>query len=135
MKTIISIARILLGLIFTLFGLNGFLHFLPLSMPTGLAAQFIGALFQSNYMTVVFLFELAGGVLLLSNRYVALAVAMLAPILVNILLFHITMEPAGLPLALVVAILWIILAGSVRSAFAGLFQQRIGTSASAVSHR
>jgi len=64
------------------------------------------------------------GVLLLVNRYVPLAVAILAPVLVNILTFHALMAPSGLPLALFVALLWIVIFIEVRPAFSGLFQSR-----------
>ena len=125
MKITIVIARFLLGLIFLTFGLNGFLHFIPAEMPTGTAGQFIGALFVSNYLVAVFLVQLIGAVLLLVNRYVPLALTLLAPVIVNILLFHALMAPAGLVLALVVTVLWGLVFLSVRSAFAGLFQQRV----------
>jgi putative oxidoreductase len=118
------IARFLLGLIFLVFGLNGFLHFIPAAMPSGIAGQFVGALFVSHYLVAVFLFQLMGAILLLINRYVPLALTLLAPIIVNILLFHILMAPSGLPLAIVVTVLWVIVFLSVRSAFTGLFQQR-----------
>jgi hypothetical protein len=68
--------------------------------------------------------ELAGGLLLLSNQYVPLALALLGPVIFNILLFHILMAPGGLPLALVVAALWLVLFYSRRLAFAGLFLRR-----------
>src|SRR6266850_3544333 len=106
MNITIGIARFLLGLIFLVFGLNGFLHFLPASMPSGTAGQFVGALLVSNYLVVVFLLQIIPAVLLLINRYVPLALALLAPIIVNILLFHILMAPSGLPLAIVVTVLW-----------------------------
>ena len=125
MKITTVIARFLLGLIFLVFGLNGFLHFIPASLPSGTAGQFVGALFVSNYLVVVFLLQLVSAVLLLINRYVPLALTLLAPIIVNILLFHILMAPSGLPLALVVTVLWIVVFLSVRSAFAGLWQQRV----------
>ena len=125
MKIITAIARFLLGLIFLVFGLNGFLHFIPASPPSGTAGQFIGALFASNYLVVVFLLQLIPAVLLLINRYVPLALTLLGPIIVNILLFHLLMAPSGLPLALVVTALWIAVFLNVRSVFVGLFQQRI----------
>ena len=125
MKTTIVIARILLGLIFLTFGLNGFLHFIPASPPSGTAGQFVGALFVSHYLVPIFLLQIISAVLLLINRYVPLALTLLAPIIVNILLFHILMAPSGLSLAIVVTVLWIVLFLSVRSAFAGLFQQRV----------
>ena len=125
MKITNVIAGFLLGLIFLTFGLNGFLHFLPASLPSGTAGQFVGALFVSNYLVVVFLLQLVAAVLLVSNRYVPLALVLLAPVIVNILLFHLLMALAGLPLALVVTVLWIVVFLSVRSAFAGLLQQRV----------
>jgi putative oxidoreductase len=125
MKITIVIARFLLGLIFLVFGLNGFLHFIPSPPPSGIAGQFAGALFVSNYLVVVFLLQIVSAILLLLNRYVPLALTLLAPIIVNILLFHILMAPSGLPLAIVVTVLWIVVFLSVRSAFAGLVQQRV----------
>ena len=125
MKTTIVIARFLLGLIFFTFGLNGFLHFIPASLPSGTAGQFVGALFVSHYLVAVFLLQLVAAVLLLINRYVPLALALLAPIIVNILLFHLLMAPSGLALAIVVTVLWIVVFLSVRSAFTGLWQPRI----------
>jgi putative oxidoreductase len=125
MKITTVSARFVLGLIFLVFGLNGFLHFIPASLPSGTAGQFVGALFVSNYLVVVFLFQLISAVLLLINRYVPLALTLLAPIIVNILLFHVLMAPSGLSLAIVVTVLWIVVFLSVRSAFGGLFQERI----------
>src|ERR1700686_5471737 len=89
------------GVIFLVFGLNGFLNFIPLPPPGGMAGQFMGALYASHYLWVIFAFQLVAGALLLVNRYVPLAVAVLAPVLVNILTFHALMAPSGLPLALV----------------------------------
>jgi putative oxidoreductase len=127
MKIITVIVRFLLGLIFLVFGLNGFLHFIPSSPPSGTAGQFVGALFVSHYLVPIFLLQIISAVLLLVNRYVPLALTLLAPIIVNILLIHILMLPSGLPLALVVTVLWIVVFLSVRSAFTGLFQQRVAT--------
>ncbi|HZD76616.1 MAG TPA: hypothetical protein VE218_06395 [Acidobacteriaceae bacterium] len=125
MKIAVLIARILLGLIFVLFGLNGFLQFLHMPPPTGLPAQFMGALFVSHYYVVIFALQFIGGVLLLAGRYIPLALIILGPILVNILLFHSTMAPAGLPLALLTAILWFIVFAGVRKAFAGVFAAKV----------
>jgi putative oxidoreductase len=118
------VARLLLGIIFCVFGLNGFLHFIHAEMPPGVAGQFSIALFQSHYFAVIFAVQLLGGVLLLVNRYVPLALAILAPVIVNILCFHLFMFRTGLPLALVVAILWATLAFRHRQVFSGLFVQR-----------
>ncbi|HTH53490.1 MAG TPA: hypothetical protein VL495_06045 [Edaphobacter sp.] len=125
MKIAVVIARTLLGLLFTVFGLNGFLHFIPMQSPTGLAGQYMGALFLSHYLAVVFLLELAGGLLLLVNRYVPFGLLLLGPVLVNILLFHSFMAPEGLPMALVAVLLWLVVFASVRQAFAGVFVQRV----------
>jgi putative oxidoreductase len=125
MKITIVIARFLLGLIFLVFGLNGFLHFIPASLPSGTAGQFVGALFVSNYLVVVFLLQIVAAILLLTNRYIPLALTLLAPVIVNILLFHVLMALSGLPLALVVTVLWFVVFLSVRSAFTGLWQQRV----------
>jgi hypothetical protein len=74
---------------------------------------------------VIFAFQVIAGVLLLVNRYVPLAVAMLAPVIVNILSFHALMAPSGLPMALFAALLWAVIFLDVRPAFAGLFQSRL----------
>ena len=123
MKIASTIARYLLGLIFLTFGLNGFLHFIPMPPPTGVAGQFFTVLFVSRFYVVIFLLQIVGAVLLLVNRYVPLALTILGPIIFNILCFHILMAPAGLPLAVVVTVLWVLVASSVRSAFAGIFQR------------
>jgi len=124
MKIVALIARILLGLVFVVFGLNGFLHFIPAQVPPGLAGQFFVALFESHYYVVIFAVQLLGGVLLLVNRYVPLALTMLGAVIVNILCFHVFMFRAGLPAALLVTIVWAILAYYHRQAFSGLFAQR-----------
>ena len=129
MKTASTIARYLAGVIFLVFGLNGFLHFIPLPPPSGVAGQFMGALFVSHYLTLIFALQVIGGVLLLANRYVPLALAILAPVIVNILSFHALMAPSGLPLALFVTVLWALVFVHVRTAFAALFHARFLTQA------
>ena len=124
MKTAATIARYLAGFIFLVFGLNGFLHFIPFPPPSGVAGQFMGALFASHYVTFIFALQILAGVLLLANRFVPLALAILAPVIVNILAPHALMAPAGLPLALFVAILWTLIFADVRTAFLPLFQPR-----------
>lgn len=126
MKIAALISRLLLGLIFLVFGLNGFLHFIPMPPPTGVAAQFFGAIFASNYWVVIFGIQVLGGLLLLINRYVPLALTLLAPVIVNIVFFHALMAPAGLPLAIVVVTLWTILAVRNKQYFAGIFAQQAG---------
>jgi len=119
------IARYLAGVIFLVFGLNGFLNFIPLPPPGGIAGQFMGALYVSHYLWVIFAFQVIAGVFLLVNRYVPLAVAVLAPVIVNILVFHALMAPSGLLLALIVAVLWAVIFIDVRPVFSGLFQSRL----------
>ena len=119
------VARYLAGLIFLVMGLNGFLHFIPFPPPAGVAAQFMGALYVSHYLSVIFAFQVLAGALLLVNRYVPLAVAVLAPVIVNILTFHALMAPSGLPMALFVTVLWGAIFIDVRPAFSGLFQSRL----------
>ena len=122
MKTASTISRLLLGLVFTVFGLNGFLNLFSTGPVPPLAGQFLGALVQSHFISVVLVIEIIGGLALLLNRMTPLALTLLAPVIFNILLFHITMAPAGLPPAIFVTILWLVVAYRVREAFAGLFQ-------------
>ena len=120
MKIAVLIARILLGLIFVFFGLNGFLHFLPAQLPPGVAGQFLGALFASHALLFIAAFQVIGGALLLIGRYIPLGLVILAPIIVNILIFHITMASAGIVPGLVATILWFIVFAGHRSSFAGI---------------
>ena len=125
MRIVTMIARLLLGLAFVVFGLNGFLQFLNMGpMPTGLAGQFMGALFQSHYYWVIAALQVIGGVLLLVGRYVPLGLVLLGPIIVNILLYHIFLNPAGMGMALVVTVLWFIVFYAYRHHFSGIFSQR-----------
>ena len=127
MKTTTTIIRILLGLIFTVFGLNGFLHFIPMpSMPQP-AVDFFGALAATGYMIrLIFFGQLIGGVLLLTGVAVPLALVILAPIVVNILFFHLFLAPGGLAIAFVIVAMEVFLAWRYQDAFAPLF----GSSAS-----
>jgi hypothetical protein len=125
MKNVSVVARILLGIVFLVFGLSGFFHFIPMPPPTGTAAQFFGAIFVSGYWVVIFLLQIIAGALLLANRFVPMALTILAPVIVNILAFHALMAPSGLPVALFVAVLWALAFIAVRPAFAGLFQSRL----------
>ena len=124
MRIIAPLARLVLGLVFFVFGLNGFLHFIPGPIPPGIAGQYVMALSQSHYYVVIFGAQFLGGVLLLVNRYVPLALTILGPVIVNILCFHLFMLITGLPLALIVAVLWAFLVYRNRQAFSGLFVQR-----------
>jgi hypothetical protein len=121
MKTVILIARVLLGLIFTVFGLNGFLHFLSMPAPPQPALAFFGALAATGYMIpLLFASQVVGGALLLLG-VVPLALVILAPVIVNIVAFHVFLAPGGLPLAIVVAALASFLAWTHREAYRPLF--------------
>jgi len=125
MKIVVLVSRLLLGLVFFVFGLNGFLQFIPVKeLPTGLALQFVTALMQSHYVLVVSATQLIGGVLLLANRYVPLGLALLGPVIVNILSYHIFLSFQGMPLAALVAVLWFVLFFRYRQYFSGLFVQK-----------
>ncbi len=125
MKIASTIARYLMGFLFTVFGLNGFLHFIPLPPPTSpLALQYMTTLAISHYFVFVYLIQLIAGLLLLANRFVPLALVLLAPVIVNILLFHSLMDQGGIALALVVTVLWLLVFISVRPAFHGLLEAK-----------
>jgi len=124
MKIAALIARILMGLAFLVFGLNGFLHFIPGAMPAGTAGQFMGALVESRYFMVIAALQILGGALLLVNRYVPLALVILGPVIVNIFFFHLLMAPSGLPQAIVVVILWGIVAARHWQYLSGILTQR-----------
>lgn len=117
------IARILLGLIFTVFGLNGFLDFMPAFEVPEAAGSFFGALIATGYLfPLIKLTETVCGVLLLTNKMVPLALTILAPNLLNILLFHIFLAPGAAAMAVPVlaTILLLYLAYSYRSYFKGV---------------
>lgn len=98
------IAQVALGLIFVVFGLNGFFHFIPVPSMPDRAQDFLGALVNSGYlMRIVKLIEIGAGVLLLLGLWVPLALACLAPVILNIFLFHSFLAPAGMPLAIAIA--------------------------------
>jgi peptidoglycan biosynthesis protein MviN/MurJ (putative lipid II flippase) len=103
-----------------------FLHFLPATPPPGLAGQFFGALFMSHYLWVVGFVQTLGGILLLANRYVLLALTILAPVIVNILTFHTLMAPEGLGPGVLALILWLIVFWPLRRYAAPLFEAKPG---------
>lgn len=119
-RIITAVARILLGALFTFSGLNGFLQFLPQStegFPAG-AVAFSTALGETGYMMQLTMgVELVVGILLLVNRFVPLALALLAPVVVNIVAFHVFLAPAGTGMSFVIAALEVYLAWAYRAAF------------------
>ena len=124
MKLVPTIARYILGILFTVFGLNGFLQFIPPMPMPALAGQYFGVMMASHYMVPVFLLQLICGLMFLANQYVPLALALIGPVIVNILLFHLLMNPSGIVPGLIATIFWFIVFNSVRPAFAGIFQQK-----------
>ena len=123
MKVATIIARVLLGLVFVVFGSNIFLHFIPMPPPPPtLAGDFTKALFLSHYLHVVAVFQIVGGLLLVIGRFVPLGLVLLAPVIVNIDLVHILLEPSGLPMAAVISILLVFHIWRYRDAFAGIFR-------------
>jgi putative oxidoreductase len=121
MKVVTIIVRMLLGLMFVVFGSNIFFHFIPMPEPKpSLGTDFSMALMKSGYMYVIGGLQVAGGLFLLIGRYVPLGLTLLGPVIVNILLFHIFLERTGLPMAIVVSALALFLLWRYRSNFAGL---------------
>jgi len=120
MKILVIIVRSFLGLMFVVFGLNGFLQFMPAPPPQGLAGDFTKALFVSHYFYVISALQILGGALCLLGRFVPLGLTLLGPVIVNILLFHIFLEPKGLSIAIVVSALALFLLWANRQAFKGL---------------
>ncbi len=125
MKIVSVIARYLLGLMFTVFGLNGFLHFIHQPPPANpLAMQFFGAVSASHFAAFFFALQVLGGVLLLSGFFVPLALTLLAAELYNILAFHLTMAPDSIAPALVACVLWILVFVQYRHSFNGVLASR-----------
>lgn len=118
MKIVSILARYLLGLMFTVFGLNGFLNFIHQPPPANpLALQFFVAISSSHFAAFFFAVQLLGGLLLLSGLFVPLALTLLAAELYNILAFHLTFAPAGIPPALVACVLWVLVFLQYRDSF------------------
>ena len=121
MKIATIIARILLGLIFVVFGSNAFLHFLPMPpLPQGVTGEYLHAFFASGYVYVIGALQVIAGLLLLMGRFVPLALTILGAIIFNIWAFHLLMAPEGLPPGIVVPILELFLVWRYRDAFAGI---------------
>ncbi len=122
-----TVARILLGLMFTVFGLNGFLHFLPMKGGplSPLAMQYMGAIAGSHILQIAFAVQLVTGLMLLAGVFVPLALVLLGPVLANILLYHGTMDPKGIAPGLVAFALWLIVFFSVLPSFGGIFRARV----------
>ena len=109
MKIAVLIARILLGLMFTVFGLNGFLHFLPMQLPPGDPGTLFTIMFKYGWFTFISALQVIGGVILLIGRFVGIGLTILVPIIVVILLYHVTMDPRGIGMGLFAALLAVFL--------------------------
>jgi putative oxidoreductase len=116
------VARYLLGLMFTVFGLNGFLHFIPQPpLANPLTIQFLVAVSASHFAAFFFAVQVLGGLLLLSGFFVPLALTLLAAELYNILAFHITLAPSTAAPAIVACVLWVLVFVPHRESFKGIF--------------
>ncbi|MFN2476557.1 MAG: hypothetical protein ABR526_09500 [Chthoniobacterales bacterium] len=123
MKILTIVLRILLGLMFVVFGSNAFLHFIPMpTLPDTAAGNFLSAMFVTHYIDGVAAFQVIGGLLLVIGRYVSLGLLLLGPIIVNIDLFHIFMDRSGLAMAAIVSFIALFLVWRNRDAFAGLLR-------------
>jgi putative oxidoreductase len=122
MKIATIISRILLGLVFFVFGWAVFFpHLIPMPpLPKNEAGAFMGALFSSGYLYAIKCFEIAGGFLLLIGKKVPLGLTLVGPVLVNILFYDIFLDHTGLPMGIVLAVLALFLLWAYRKAFAGL---------------
>ncbi len=126
MKLVPLIARYLLGVLFVIFSFNFWLHFIPVPSPEegSLAANFIGALYMSGFLAIVKVFELLGGILLLTGRYVNLALAVLGPIVVVIVLYHLFILQGGYPMAGLLGVLSIVALAGRREFVSALVSSR-----------
>src|ERR1700716_4244384 len=124
MKYVIVIVRVLLGLVFVVFGSNAFLHFMgPPPEMHGQAGAFMTALMSSGYIYVIAVLQILGGLcLLLGARFVPLGLTLLGPVIVNIVLFHVFLEPTGMPIAIVISALALFLLWVYRFKFPAIFQ-------------
>ncbi len=126
MKIASMVARYLLGLMFTVFGLNGFFHFIPQPPPANpVAMQFLIAVSTSHFAAFFFAVQVLGGVLLLFGFFVPLALTLLAAELYNILAFHLTMSPETIAPALVACVLWVLVFVQYRESFRGIFSAKV----------
>ena len=123
MKYAIIIVRVLLGLMFVVFGSNAFLHFIPMPPMQGDAGAFIGALANSGYIHVIGALQVVGGLcLLIGSRFVAPGLILLGPVIVNIVLYHIFLDRSGLPMAICISIFAFFLLWIYRHKFPAIFQ-------------
>jgi hypothetical protein len=124
-KHLPTAVRVFLGLVFTVFGLNAFLHVFAMPSAPPPATSFAGALFATGYVfPLLNATEVITGLLLLGGRFVPLALALLAPVVVNIVAFHLFLDPSGIVLPLAVLAAEIYLAWTYRATFAPMLHAR-----------
>ena len=125
MQKAVMVARLLFGLVFTVFGLNVFVSFVPAPEMSEAAGSFFGALLGSGYLVPLLgVTELTAGIFLLAGILVPLALTLLAPVVVNIVLFHIFLDPVGMPIAILVLVLEVFLTWAYRDSFRGVLDLR-----------
>ena len=117
MKIVVIGVRLILGLVFFVFGLNIFFHFIPTPTPPGDATTLMTLMFVHGWFKVIGTLEILGGALLLSGRFVPLGLTILGPILLVIVLFHSTLAPAGLAFAMFWTLMELYLIYSYRASF------------------
>lgn len=122
MKYVVLACRILLGLVFFVFGLNIFFHFIPTPAPAGDPGNLMMLMFNHGWFKLIGSLEILGGLLLLVGRFVPLGLTILAPLLVNIVLFHATLDRAGLAPALFWTMMEIYLIYAYWPCFGGLLR-------------
>jgi hypothetical protein len=125
MKIAATIARYLLGVMFLVFGANMFFQFMSGQMPPGLAGQFSAVLFAAHYFYVVGALMVVAAILFLVNRFVGLGLTLLGPVLFNILVFHLLMNPSGIGMGAFATLLWLLVAWQHRTVFERLFAARL----------
>jgi putative oxidoreductase len=125
MKIVAAIARYLLALLFLFSGLNLFFNFLHGPLPPGPAGEFLGLLVSTHFAYAIGAVMGISGILFLFNRYVALGLVLLGPVLFNILVFHIVMQPKTIGPGVVVTLLWLLVFWQHRAAFAGIFSAKL----------
>lgn len=123
MKIVTIIARILMGVIFIIFGANLVHPFLHLPMPTGPAGQMMTGLYETHFLILIGLCQVIGGLLMLIGLYVTLGLVILGPVLVCIIFYHFVVVPSGIPMALFMTLLWCLVAWAHKHHLAGIFSR------------
>src|ERR1700751_4285470 len=125
MKILAIIARLLLGLIFAVFGSNAFHPFMPVPPMSGYPAQFFSVMHDTGYLQAIAAFQVVGGLILLIGRFVPVGLTLLGPIIVNIIFYHLFIDHFVNPIAIIAIALEIFLIWHYRANFARIFRDRI----------